>query len=132
MEKSKFDSIISDQKSIKFEEGGGQHFLFEKENLVISFSFIHKSDSNLPISDPESRIALTVSPLDNLSGDMPLKTIGVSTQILVNADNHDYALTFLLKIDMPNRKVKVMIEDLPEMGQNIVTDEERNGIEVPY
>ena len=104
MEKEKFDSIIYDQKSIKFGEWSGQHFLFEKESLVIGFSFMHRGYPNHIGSNPEARIMLSVFPLSNLSVDIPLKPINESTLIVVNAENYDYAMTFRLKIDLTNHK----------------------------
>ena len=132
MEKEIFDTIFNDGKTVKLGECSGQHFLFEKEKLVIGFFFRHRSYPTQFISDDESRIMLSVRPSSNLSVDMPLRKIDISTLILVNTDNYDYAMTFLLNIDLDKRKVEVKIRDIPEMGECIITDAERNGIAVTY
>ncbi len=132
MEKHLIESIISDNKAIKFLQWSGQYFFFEPENLVIGFFFMHRGYPKNYFSDPDRRIILSVLPRGNLNIDIPLKSIEDTTKIMVNSDHPDYALTFLLTIDIGNRKVKVIINDMPELGKSIITNEEINGIEIEY
>lgn len=132
MEKELFERIISDNKSIKFGEWNGQHFIFEPENLVIGFFFMHRGYPKNDFSEPDRRIILKVFPHNNLNVDIPLKAIEDTTIIIVNSDNYDYAFTFKLTVDIDNRKVKVKINDMPVLGQTIITDDEKHGIEIEY
>lgn len=132
MEKTIFESIINDKKAIKFGICNQQYFIYEPANLVIDFTFSHEGLPNNKFSYPNQRIKLLIFPISNLNINLPLKSVGVSTRIIVNSDNSDYAMTFLLTIDSYNRKIKVIICDLPELGLYNLTDEEKNGIEIKY
>lgn len=132
MEKKLIESIISDNKTIRLKEWNGQYFIFEPDNLIIGFFFMHRGYPKNSFSEPERRIILTVFFHDNLNVDIPFKVIEDTTRIMVNSDHLDYAFTFLLTVDRTNRKVKVKISDLPFLGQRIITNAEKEGIEIEY
>ncbi len=132
MGKELIESIINDNKTIKFGEWNGQYFIFESANLVVGFFFMHRGYPKNYFTEPDRRIILSVFPHSNLNVDIPLKVIEETTRIIVNSDHPDYAMTFLLTIDVVNRKVKVKVNDMPVLGQSIITDEEKSGIEIEY
>lgn len=66
-----------------------------------------------------------------MNSDIPPKVIGDMTTIIVNSDMPEFAMTFLLTIDILNRKLKVKIKDFPQDGIGVIT-EERTGIEIQF
>ncbi len=132
MERHLFKSIISDNKAIKFGEWSGQYFIYEPDNLVIGFFFMHRGYPKNYFTDSDRRIILTAFPYTTLNADIPLKQIEDRSIIMVNSDHLDYSMTFLLNVDIAKRMVKVKINDMPELGKSIITNEEKNGIEIQY
>jgi hypothetical protein len=133
VEKERFDQLINDNTVIKiYEPIGGVLALYKPDEIIIDFVFMytgHPGDHSL---EPK-RIIFKVFPLRQLSEAVPLPAaIGNYTGILTNADNSDYAILFAIRINSEKRTVKMEIEAMPEMGEALITDEEKNGIEIVY
>lgn len=69
---------------------------------------------------------------DNYQGPWPLKEIENNTDILVNADYLDFSILFTLSVDSIERRLIVKLTELPELGVNIITHEEIDGIIIDY
>lgn len=132
MEKELFQSIINDNKTIKFGDWHGQYFLFEQQDIVVGFFFMHRGYPKDFLIRAGQRISLSVMPKSILNIDIPLKNIEETTQIVVNSDYPKYAMTFLLTIDKLNRRVEVKIKDIPILGKSLITVDEKNGIVINY
>lgn len=132
MKRNRYDSIINDSESIKMSELE-EHLLYEKQEIVINFFFSHRGIPNTsPIPNSHRRIELSVFRADEFPLEVELKKTEVSTLIVVNSDDPNYAMTFQLQIDSANRRVNIQIADLPELGQEVITEEEKNGVQVAY
>lgn len=132
MKKELFEKIIIDNKTIKFNANNFCFFRFKPDNIIIVFSFEHRGKLKESFLDPNRRIDLSVGHFNQFDKTTAYKEIEETSIILVNSDDFNYAMTFLLTVDPINRIVKVQIQDTPEFAWEDITEEERNGIEIGY
>lgn len=132
MDRIKYEKLLNDEKTIKIFTVGGCFFHDRHNEIAISFCFMYYNPfENYPLK-PDKRIYLSVYPFQNLLNEISTKLLEKETLILVNADIFEYALTFTISIDILQRLVVVKIHDKPEMGENFITQEEKEGIRVQY
>ncbi len=132
MEQELYRVYLNDKDVIKFGKTGFVHLLYEPEDLIVYFEFVHGKYPDSYGRDFNHRIFLSSQPHSHLNLDIPPKVIGDMTTIIVNSDMPEFAMTFLLTIDILNRKLRVKIKDLPQDGIGVITEEERTGIEIQF
>ena len=124
MEKEKFEKLNDDDKVIKIETIGGGYFQDVKERIAIQFFFYHPGGFYGSNSIMNSRINFSIFPLKQLiDGIFPI-AIHDSVLIMANADAEAYALTYRITIDEQSKTASVVLEDEPEIGGQLSSDDE--------
>lgn len=132
MEQELYRNYYDDTDVIKFGKTGYVHLLYEPEDLIINFEFSHSKNLDSYCIDFNHRIFLSAHPHLQWNLKSPPKHYLDATTIMVNSDMPEFAMTFLLTIDILNSVIKVKIKDLPQVGLGIITEEERTGIEIQF
>jgi len=130
MNYTRYTELLNDEKVINFSEWSGKDFISKNNKLVVTFSFRHGGYSSLHFPDPINRITLTVFPLEKLNVHMRLLEIEDEVLILANADDENYALSYILKVNEETNSATVIINDYPEDGTEIITEIEKTGLNV--
>jgi hypothetical protein len=78
------------------------------------------------------RIDFSIFPIEKLDDGNYPRTLFDSVLIMANSDSEAYALTYRITIDSQNRTAKIIIEDEPEFGGKLNSDEEREGIMISF
>jgi hypothetical protein len=122
----KYKELIQDINAIKLNEGPAL-FEYTEEQILIAFCFDHTKSL-----DRKKRIFLSVIRNENLLVGLEADRIKSKTLLLVNYLTPLYACAFELTIDRNKKSVTILLQDVPQLGENLVTKEEREGIEVYY
>ncbi len=130
MHKEKYDNFVNDKTVIKLNDGGDLYY-FHDEKLIIIFAYIY---SGLVANKAQTkRIFLSAFPLCNLIRDVPLpQKVEIVTKFLVNFSHEAYAMVFELVVDTFNKKASINLIEEPEMGEDLITQEEKKGIQINY
>jgi hypothetical protein len=126
MKIDKYKELIQDINAIKLNEGPAL-FEYTEEQILIAFCFDHTKSL-----DRKKRIFLSVIRNENLLVGLEADRIKSKTLLLVNYLTPLYACAFELTIDRNKKSVTILLQDVPQLGENLVTKEEREGIEVYY
>lgn len=133
MDKETFNNLLKDNKVIKFEEWSGNgFFLSQNKKVVVNFSFDYNGYSRQVSTDSVKRITLYLFPIENLNVDIPLIKVPNEFVVLVNSNNENYALSYLITIDEEIKSATVKIKDYPERGLLGITDVEKQGLTQIY
>jgi hypothetical protein len=124
MKIDKYKELIQDINAIKLNEGPAL-FEYTEEQILIAFCFDHTKSL-----DRKKRIFLSVIRNENLLVGLEADRIKSKTLLLVNYLTPLYACE--LTIDRNKKSVTILLQDVPQLGENLVTKEEREGIEVYY
>jgi len=132
MKIEKYQELLADEKVIKIGTIGGGFFKDRNNTIAIQFFFYHPGGffQNNAISN--SRITFSIFPLENLIEEIKPITIIDTILILANSDSLNYALTYRISVNEKERKVTAILLDKPEMGDRLISDDERTGIELSY
>jgi hypothetical protein len=130
MNREKYDSLLGNQEVIKFTNHSSKHFKSEDKKLIVGFFFIHEGLPNYSLP-PKTRIILKVSRAEEILPE--LSVVQGKNNLLILANSHDpsYACTYRITIDEITKSASVVIEDMPLLGEGLVTDDEKNGLSVP-
>lgn len=130
MDKETFENYKQAKEVIKLGEQHAGYFLHPDTDSVIFIAFFHKGIRINTYGDSENRILFDMFDSKNYQGPLPLPDILSEQHVLVNADHQDYAMLFKIHINKQTCSAKLTLEKLPEFGNSIITDQERNGIEL--
>lgn len=131
MDRKLYYQCLNDKDVIKLGELQGRHFLNKENDIDVLFIFIYRG---FPQSwyMADTRIVLEVYKNTILNPAIPKTAIGNETLILVHAETMDFAILFKLTINSENREVKVIMVEPPDRGLSILTQEETEGLIVPF
>ena len=132
MKREKFDELMADKTVLKVDTIGGGIFKDSNDIVAIQFLFMHAGDSPGRVLPPIKRIFLSTFPFENLIEEVKAYSIVDVLTILANADSYEYALTYNLSINLEQRIIKIIVEDMPNVGERLITQEEIDGIAIPY
>ncbi len=130
MNKQRYVDLSSDGTIIKLMGDLGVCF-FKSPNSpsVIQFLFKYKD----PFSNefpPKTRITLTSFPFKNFTSDKPPIELEQKRNIMVNAENCDYAMVFEISMNRDLKTASVILVEYPEAAQKCITSEEREGVQI--
>lgn len=132
MNNEKFQSLLTDEKVMKVGTIGGGFFKDKGNTIAIQFFFYHPGGFFHTNAISNSRIEFSFFPLENLIKEIKPIIIFDSIIVLANADALHYALSYRITVDEKKHTVSVILEDEPEIGERLISAEERNGIELNY
>ena len=128
----RYNDLMGDPQVIKFGGWQGGYFNNPHADIVISLFFMHTGWRIDPSGRPEKRVTISIIDPEKLLVPILPKIIDKDTLFLMNADVEDYALSYRLLVDPHNNVVSLNLLDLPKIGDNIITQEERTGIVLRY
>ncbi len=132
MKTERFKELLANKEVIKIGTIGGGFFKDKNNTIVIQFFFYHPGNYFHTSSLFNSRIDLSYFPLDNLIEEINPVLINESILILANADVEAYALSYRISINVTDKIISVVLVDMPESGERLISDDEKNGIELHF
>ncbi len=130
MDKKTYERYRQDKQIVKLGEYQGRHFLHPETKTVVFFAFFYNGIPYSIYGEPEKRILFDIYDLKRYQGILPLSEINSVQYILANTNHQDFALLFKITIDGKAGKAKLTLQEYPECGVSLITDVERNGIEL--
>lgn len=133
MNQEKFDSLFKNSNVFKGIDNTGGIWHYKPDDIIIDWLFAYRGHPR-DFEENLERLQVKVFPANQLTQGIPTIPMSSERLVLVNADESapDYAFTFLFSIDSKNRKVKVKIQDFPEIEDYQISEKERQGIEIAY
>lgn len=112
---------------MKGEISAGGYLYNQETDVILYFLFCH---AKIPF-DPSARVQVEI--VDSKDLNISEKTtIGLETLILMNSDAPLYSILYRLKFDIPQKEVRLIVEDLPEIGAESLTQEEMTSITLTF
>lgn len=127
-----FNNYLNDNQVIKFRNSNnGGYFLHSETKSVIYFGFFHGDITNsISGTTPKKRIFFNVFNLTNYQGQQSLSELKSKQYFLVNANDPEFAILFKVTINEQMSSIKLSLEKYPKLGKELITDDEKNGIEL--
>jgi hypothetical protein len=132
MEKNRFDELVNNDKILLFAGLGGAVISDKKNQVAIELIFGYNGLPHNFNIVPKKRIYLSAFSIEDFSEAISTFPMADSIIVVGNADMEDYAISYELTTDLKQRRVRLKLLDMPELGEQFITDEEKAGIEVKY
>jgi hypothetical protein len=123
MQKLLFETLIEDSEIVKITDLDGHYFLSPNGSYVFCVFFSHMGYPALG-----KRLLINLFPSKNINKEITLIHLDQSELIiLVNSHEIYYAYTYKLSLNEYEGLIKVIVQDYPELGSNLITEDEKNG-----
>ena len=132
MNSIKFDEYYNNVNVIKFNNLEGGLFYNKENEIIILFSFFHTGLNSIWRDAPNKRIDFQIYKSQIYTGPKPLYKIENEKLFLVNSKHPDFGILFKSTIDKEKNIARIELVELPELGTSLITDEEKNGLEVKF
>lgn len=132
MDKNRFEELVSNDRTLLFGSLGGAVISDKKNQVAIELIFAYNGLPHNFNLVPKKRICLSAFSIEDLSEGISTFPMADSIIVVGNADMEVYAISYELTTDLKQRRVRIKVLDMPELGDQFITDEEKNGIEVNY
>lgn len=124
------DTLFNEcENVIKFGENNGGYYYHPDSGSVIFFSFKHKGIQS-ELDNSRRRIFLSQFNIENYNGPYPLQKINSEQLFLVNTGHPEYEMLFKMTLDEKNKTIKLKLDKNPELGADLISQEEIDGLEL--
>jgi len=129
MEKQLFDKYLQNEKVVKLKSEEGCHMFNEKNNILVSFQYSF-SGNIIPEADNRIYYFFEAYHYRNIPEIKDKVLIEDEVFILVNKEHLEHSI--LYKITIQNDCAILQLIELPEIGKNVITEDEKKGLKKYY